>query len=151
MDIDVVKLREEFKDSHLTFKTSDGNVLFIREWKASTPSKTSILIFHGIKAYSEPYNDMLATPLAKTGYQIYGLDLRGHGLSDGNREDLPSKEKLIKDLCETNSFLKEKCEKLIVLGHSLGVVTSIIATNHCLDKFDGLILLSAGRTVREGV
>jgi len=151
MDLDVYKLREDFKEPHYLLTTSDGKVLFIREWKPPKASKVAILFFHGITAYSGAYDNMMATPLAKAGYSIFGLDLRGHGLSDGNRGDCPSKDRLIKDLCETIDFIKKKCEKLIILGHSLGVVSAIIATNHCLDKINGLILLSAGRTTRPGV
>ncbi len=150
LELNIKKLREDFKEPHHLLKASDEATLFIREWKPSSPSKVSILIFHGITGYSGAYSEMVAIPLAKAGFSIFGLDLRGHGLSDGNRGDLPSKDRLVKDLCEAISFVKEKAEKVIVLGHSLGVVSAIIATNYCPEKIDGLILLSAGRTVREG-
>ncbi|MHA1724334.1 MAG: alpha/beta fold hydrolase [Promethearchaeota archaeon] len=123
----------------------------MREWKPASESKTGILIFHGITAYSELYGEMLAKPLIDAGYSAFGLDLRGHGLSEGIRGDYPSKERLIKDLCEVISFIKEQKEKLIILGHSLGVISAVIALYNCKDKIDGLILLSAGRRVREGV
>jgi len=150
MDIDVLKLRESFKEPYEIISTSDGKTLFLREWPPSETSSTAILIFHGITAYSAPYQ-MIGEALSKIGYAVYGLDLRGHGLSEGIRGDYPSKERLIKDLGETISFLKEKHANLIILGHSLGVLTALIASNFYLDQINGLILLSAARTARPGI
>ncbi len=148
--IDMIKLRNEFSEPHYLVSTSDGNVLFLRAWNPPSPSKVAILIFHGITAHSGPYK-MIGDVLSRMGYAIYGLDLRGHGLSDGNRGDYPSKERLIKDIDETIEFLKEKHSTLIILGHSLGVMTAIIASNYFLENINGLILLSGSRTIRPGV
>jgi len=150
MGIEVKKLRANFKEPHHLIVASDGKILFLRAWYPASESKNAILIFHGITAYSEPYK-MIAEPLKKEGYAVFGLDLRGHGFSDGLRGDYPNRERLIKDLCETISFLKQKYSNLIIFGHSLGVVSAIIASNHCIDKIDGLILLSAGTEVKTGV
>jgi len=150
MGIDLVKLREDFKGHHYLVSTSDGKELFLRVWEPENPSKIAILILHGITAYSEPY-EMLGIPLSKIGYTVYGLDLRGHGLSDGIRGDYPSNERLVKDLGESILFLKEKHPALILLGHSLGVITALIASNFYLKEISGLILLSAAREVRPGV
>ena len=150
MGIDLVKLREDFKGPHYLVSTSDGKKLFLRVWEPENPSKIAILILHGITAYSEPY-EMLGIPLSKIGYTVYGLDLRGHGLSDGIRGDYPSNERLVKDLGESILFLKEKHPTLVLLGHSLGVITAVIASNFYLKEISGLILLSAAREVRPGV
>lgn len=150
MGIDLVKLREDFKGPHYLVSTSDGKKLFLRAWEPENPSKIAILILHGITAYSEPY-EMLGIPLSKIGYTVYGLDLRGHGLSDGIRGDYPSNERLVKDLGESILFLKEKHPTLILLGHSLGVITALIASTFYLKEISGLILLSAAREVRPGV
>ncbi|MFW9970519.1 MAG: alpha/beta hydrolase [Candidatus Odinarchaeota archaeon] len=150
MKIDAIKLRNEFTQPHYLISTSDGILLFLRAWTPPTPSKVAILIFHGITAYSGPYK-MIGDVLSRMGYAVYGLDLRGHGLSDGNRGDYPSKERFIKDIGETIQFLKEKHSTLIILGHSLGVMTAIIASNFFLESISGLILLSGARTMREGV
>ena len=84
------------------------------------------------------------------GFSAYGLDLRGHGLSKGPRGDYASKELLIDDLRSTLDFVKSKHEKIVLIGHSLGVITSVIAANEFVGQVDGLILLSAARAVREG-
>jgi pimeloyl-ACP methyl ester carboxylesterase len=151
MELNVSKLREEFKDPHYLINPDDNTTLFLRAWEPSSNLKNiAILIFHGITAYSGPY-ELIAKPLSNSGYSVFGLDLRGHGLSDGNRGDYPNRECLIKDLCTTISFLKNKFPTLTLLGHSLGVMSSIVAVNNCIENIDGLILLSAGREARPGV
>jgi len=150
MGIDLVKLREDFKSPHYLVSTSDGKKLFLRVWEPENPSKIAILILHGITAYSGPY-EMLGVPLSKIGYTVYGLDLRGHGLSDGIRGDYPSDERFVKDLRESILFLKEKHPTLILLGHSLGVITALIASNFYLKEINGLILISAAREAKPGV
>jgi alpha-beta hydrolase superfamily lysophospholipase len=149
--LDIHSLRIEFGEPHSLLTTSDGITLFIREWKPKgAPKETAILILHGITAYSGPY-DMVAGPLASRGFTVYGLDLRGHGLSDGNRGDTPGRERYVKDLCETIAFVKERHSRMVILGHSLGVLSSVMAMESCIDQFDGAILLSAARTARPGI
>jgi acylglycerol lipase len=149
MEKKIEQLRDEFKEPHYLITTSDGKVLFLREWPSNKTNDFAILIFHGITAYSGPYNE-IAKIFNQKGYTVFGLDLRGHGLSDGNRGDYPSKERLLKDLEEVIDFVKSKYSKVILLGHSLGVVTALMAYYKWGDKVDGLILLSAGKAIRPG-
>jgi len=148
--VDVKRYRQDFKDPHYFVSTSDDKILFLRAWASKDATDIAILIFHGITAHSGPYA-MIGEALSKFGFAVYGLDLRGHGLSDGNRGDYPSKERFIKDIGETISFIKKMHNHLLILGHSLGVMTAIYASNHFLEDIDGLILLSGARTIRSGV
>jgi len=150
MEIDVKKLREDFKEPYDLVNTSDGVTLFLRKWEPQSPSNKAILILHGITAYSGPY-EMFGKAISKAGFVAVGLDLRGHGLSDGNRGDYPSKERLINDLVETISYLKKQYSMLLLFGHSLGVLTALITIKNSNEKIDGLILMSAGKTVNPGV
>ena len=152
MALDILSLRNEFEGPHHLITTSDNKVLFLRKWESKNeePKKTAILLFHGITAYSGPYG-LITKPLTELGFDIYGLDLRGHGLSDGNRGDYPSKERLIKDLCETIKFVKQLHPRVVLLGHSLGVLSSVIAFNNCLENIDGAVLLSGARKTRPDV
>ena len=150
MGIDVKKLREDFKEPYEVVTTSDGITLFLRKWESLSPSNKAVLILHGITAYSGPY-EMFGKAIAKAGFTAVGLDLRGHGLSDGNRGDYPSKERLINDLVETIVYLKKKYNSLLLFGHSLGVLTALITKKNSNEKIDGLILLSAGKAINPGV
>lgn len=150
-DIDVAKLRSEYDGPHELVTASDGKTLFVRRWGAKESARASLLIFHGITAYSKPYGPMVAEQLASAGFNVFGMDLRGHGLSDGRRGDYTSPERFVKDLKETVSLVKSKSNKLVVLGHSLGVLSAIAAVNNAPREIDGLVLLSASNRVRTGV
>ncbi|MVM33110.1 alpha/beta fold hydrolase [Spirosoma sp. HMF4905] len=148
-------LRKNFVGAHNQFTTSDGETLFLRRWNPDSiePAKKDIavLIFHGITAYSGPY-DMAGKPLSAGGYTTFGLDYRGHGLSDGNRGDSPGKERWIADLAESVRYVKSLgYPKVIVLGHSLGVASAICAADTVPDEISGLVLLSGAYEGKKGV
>ncbi len=151
MPADVNELRKNFDGPHHLLVASDGLTLFLWKWepRIEHTRKAALLLLHGLTAYCGPYS-MMTEPLAERGFTIYGLDLRGHGLSDGNRGDYPSKDRLVRDICEAIDFVKGRHESVVVIGHSLGVLSSIHAMNHCLQKLSGAILLSGGRFIRPG-
>jgi acylglycerol lipase len=147
--LDVAALRAEFSDPHEIVQTSDGKTLFVRRWGEKANASVSILIFHGITGHSGPYGPMIAQQLSAEGFNVFGMDLRGHGLSDGKRGDYPSKERFDKDLSETVALVKSKSRKLVFLGHSLGVLSAVDAAKSCPKDVDGVILLSAARKLRK--
>ncbi len=51
---------------------------------------------------------------------------------------------------ETVTFLKTKSKKLVTLGHSLGALSAIVATNNSPKEVEGLILLSAAKQIKTG-
>lgn len=148
---DVASLRAAYSGPHELVKTSDGKTLFVRRWDAKEVSPVSILILHGITAHSGPYGPIIAEQLALAGYNVFGMDLRGHGLSDGSRGDYSGKESFVKDLTETVAVVRAKSKRLAVLGHSLGVLSAITAVKNNPTRIDGLVLLSAARKITTGV
>jgi alpha-beta hydrolase superfamily lysophospholipase len=152
---EAANLRQNFKEAHDQFTTTDGETLFLRRWNPDSilPAKKDIavLIFHGITAHSGAY-DMAGRPISSGGYTTFGLDYRGHGLSDGNRGDSPNKERWIADLAESVKFIKSiGFSKVIILGHSLGVASAICATDAVPDEVSGLILLSGAYEGKKGL
>ncbi|MBD3351626.1 MAG: alpha/beta fold hydrolase, partial [Candidatus Lokiarchaeota archaeon] len=103
-------------------------------------------------AYSGPY-EMIGIPVSNAGYPVYGLDYRGHGLSDGTRGDYKSRRQMAQDLIDAVDFVKKGLnhKKLILFGHSLGVAAAILALHHKLDDIMGVILFSAARRFRPEV
>lgn len=148
-------LRQNYTGPHELFTTTDGETLFLRRWNPDTidPAKKDIavLIFHGFTAYSGPYS-MAGIPISKGGYTVFGLDYRGHGLSGGNRGDTPGKERFTADLAEAVKYVRKLgFTKVIVLGHSLGVASAIVAANAVPNDIAGLILLSGAYEGRKGL
>lgn len=149
--IDVASLRDEYKGPHELVSTSDGKTLFVRRWDGRPEASTSVLILHGITAYSGPYGPMVAERISGAGFNVFGLDLRGHGLSDGRRGDYPSEDRLVRDLSETVAMVKRRSRKLVVFGHSLGALAAVIAVKGSPNLIDGLVLVSAAKKIRTGV
>ncbi|HYM40556.1 MAG TPA: alpha/beta fold hydrolase [Thermoplasmata archaeon] len=147
----MAQLREGFTEPHELVHASDGKVLFLRRWDTAARSSTAFLVLHGITAHSGPYGGLLSKELAAAGFPVYGLDLRGHGLSDGRRGDYPSRDRLLADLGEALAFMRTQVPKTVLLGHSLGALNAVVAANAFPDRIDGLVLISAGRQLRRGV
>ncbi len=143
--------RAAYGGPHELVTTSDGKTLFVRRWGSADESPVSVLILHGITAHSGPYGPMIAEQLAAAGFNVFGMDLRGHGLSEGSRGDYPSEDRLVRDLSETVALVKGKSQKLVVLGHSLGALSAVVVFKSSSADIDGLVLMSAARKVRAGV
>ncbi len=95
---------------------------------------------------------MAGIPISAGGYTTFGLDYRGHGLSDGNRGDTPGKDRFIADLAESVKYVKSLgFSKVVVLGHSLGVASAICDTDAVPNAVAGLILLSGAYEGRKGL
>ena len=149
--IDVAKLRAEYQGPHELVSTSDGKTLFVRRWNASKAPLVSVFLLHGITGHSGPYGPIVADQLAESGYNVFGLDLRGHGLSDGRRGDYPSKERFVADLKESVAHVRSKSDKLVIMGHSLGVLAAVVVVKSEPQSADGVVLVSAAKRVRTGV
>jgi len=150
-DIEVARLRAEYQGPHETVSTSDGKTLFVRRWNANREAPVSVLIFHGFTAYSGPYGQIVANQLADSGFDVFCLDFRGHGLSDGRRGDYPNEQRFVDDLKETMALVRPKSRKLVLMGHSLGALAAVVAVKNSPAQVDGLVLASAARQIRPGV
>ena len=147
-------LRTNFPELHHTFTTSDGETLFIRRWDPDTieagKQDIAVLIYHGLTAHSGAY-EMAALPLSEGGYTTFGLDYRGHGLSDGNRGDSPDKERWIADLVESVEYVKSlDFQRVVVLGHSLGVAAAMCVVDAIPEEIAGVVLLSGAYEGKTG-
>ncbi len=151
---EAIKLRHEYSGAHNLMTTSDGDTLFFRRWEPDSvvaeKEDIAVLLFHGITAYSGAY-EMAGVPISEAGYTVFGLDYRGHGLSDGNRGDAPNKERWIADLAESVKFLKTLgYKRVVIMGHSLGVAAAICAANAVPNELAGVILLSGAYESKTG-
>ena len=149
------QLRNEFAGPHHLITTADGQTLFLRRWNPDSvqvgKEHVAVLIFHGITAYSGPY-EMAGKPFSENGYTSFGLDYRGHGLSGGNRGDSPGKDRWIEDLGEAVRYIKGLgFSEVVIVGHSLGVASAICAANLVPEEISGLVLLSGAYEGKKGV
>lgn len=148
------ELRATYSGPHHLFNTSDGETLFMRRWDPDSmeagKEDIAILIFHGITAHSGAY-EMAALPFSEDGYTTFGLDYRGHGLSDGNRGDSPNKERWIADLVESVESVKDiGYHRVVILGHSLGVAAAMCVADAIPEEIAGVVLLSGAYEGKAG-
>ncbi|HKZ69629.1 MAG TPA: lysophospholipase [Anaerolineales bacterium] len=101
-------------------KTKDGLDLFTQSWKAANP-KAIVVLTHGYNDHSGRYLHV-GKALNDGGFSVYAYDLRGHGLSGGQRGHTPSFEHLLDDLGTVieDAKIDAPGKKVFVYGHSMG-------------------------------
>jgi alpha-beta hydrolase superfamily lysophospholipase len=103
-----------------TWKSRDGLELAARGW---TPEKTKAIVclVHGHGEHIGRYRHV-GEALAKAGYMLLAFDLRGHGLSGGQRGHAPSYESLMDDISDLLTEARKRYPGLpmFLYGHSMG-------------------------------
>src|SRR5689334_5211135 len=112
----------------LTVTGNDGESLFYRSWRPiQTAPRAVLLIVPGFKSYSGRYA-WAGAELAKSGYAVYALDLRGRGQSEGRPYVVSDFDEYVEDV-ETVAMAvksKEGDLPLFVAGHSAGAVIALL-------------------------
>jgi alpha-beta hydrolase superfamily lysophospholipase len=115
-----------FKNTQNYFQSStDGAKIFYQKW-IQPKAKKVLVIQHGFGEHSDRYGHIL-DKLSKEGFNVYALDARGHGRSDGKRGHVDQFQYYINDLMELIHIARDeqKVSKINLLGHSLGGVISL--------------------------
>ena len=104
-----------------TINTEDGLALYSQIWDTSSPAKAIVAIIHGLGEHSGRYHD-LAMFLNHHNISVAGLDLRGHGISEGIRGHAPSYDAIMDDIDSFLQLLNQEFTgiPLFLMGHSLG-------------------------------
>ncbi|MGF1728613.1 alpha/beta fold hydrolase [Photobacterium kasasachensis] len=111
----------ELADSFMT-RASDDLALAVRSYIPPSP-KAVFIFYHGGGAHSGVLYNHLAVGLeTKYDIAVYTPDLRGHGDSQGDRGDSPSKQRVWQDISDMIEFVKSKHpgKKVFLGGHSSG-------------------------------
>lgn len=135
-----------------TFRGLGGEELHHRVWRPAGTSGATVVLVHGLAEHSGRY-DHVGRRLAQSGYEVWALDHRGHGLSGGPRTFVERFDVYVADL-ETLRLLAAETAPgpQFVLGHSMG---GTIAVAHALahpSAWAGMVLtapaLSTGEVSR---
>jgi alpha-beta hydrolase superfamily lysophospholipase len=133
-----------------SLKGSDGGARRVRKWLVEEKSEghipATVFIAHGYAEHCGRYRD-LAEALNNAGFNVIGIDHRGHGESEGSRADIPRFEVFCEELltlihAEAGSPGNRK-GKVILLGHSMGGAIATCFACRYPDELDGLILSGA--------
>jgi len=134
------------------FITEDGTPLHHRCWLPVGEPKAVLVLIHGLSEHTGRY-EALGQQLSRAGYAVRGLDLRGHGLSGGDRIFIPSFAVYHDDVAAFLGRVRREHpgKPLFLFGHSMGgLVVALLATQRDLDLC-GLILSAAAVRVSDGV
>lgn len=134
----------------LTLTALDGLALHLVEFAVSQP-KGLVVMLHGLCEHARRHT-ITAQALNRAGWAVLAPDLRGHGLSEGQRGGLADDEAFLKDLALVLDLAAQRHPNLplVVLGHSTGgAVAARFAAELSLPqraawhrRMDGLILSS---------
>ena len=113
-------------------ETQDGLILKTHQWHVDKP-KGIVCLVHGLGEHSGRYANVAAF-LNSIGFSLVSYDLRGHGLSEGQKGHVPRYEMLLDDI---QTFIDAVAEQkddqntpIFLYGHSLGglqVITYLLS------------------------
>ena len=108
-------------DCHTFQLTSaDGTKLHARHWEA-TGARATLLLVHGFGEHSGRYSDF-GQHLSNNGIDVFAVDMRGHGRSDGPRGVIRAYDDFRADLAALFDHVRAKdpARPVVLYGHSMG-------------------------------
>ena len=122
------------------FLLNDGTKVLYRIWKPAADPKALVIIVHGFNSHSG-YYQWVAEQMTSNNYEVFAIDLRGRGNSDGERFYIQDYEDLVHDIDQLVDIAKSTNPGLptFLLGHSAGGVLSAVYTLEHQDKLKGFI------------
>jgi len=110
------------------------------EIPAANSRGEAVLCIHGF-CCSAGIFEYAGRMLSQAGYDVYSVDLPGHGRSSGTRGDLDF-ETCLKSIDQVISEIKKKASRVFILAHSMGSTFALWYAHLFRKSVDGLILLS---------
>ncbi|WP_051133762.1 alpha/beta hydrolase [Leptospira fainei] len=108
--------------------TGVGNTsIYYRSYRSKNASKPRVLVVqHGIGEHGGRYENLLGA-LSGKGYNVYLIDSRGHGKSEGDRGVVTDFNQFLSDLDQLIGIAKQKegVLKVTLMGHSMGALISL--------------------------
>lgn len=132
-----------YKSENRFFTVRDDKNIFA--YKFAEKSDNTIILIHGVGSNAYMYNKTAGLLKEATQAEVYAIDLRGHGQSDGIIGDVDYINQYVDDLADVIRIIrKEKPHgKIIIAGHSMG---GGIALRYAMEKKyeqpDGFLLFA---------
>ncbi len=124
----------------------DGIGLHFARWEPEGTPRAIVFLIHGLGEHTGRYAHV-ADALNGAGIACWGIDLRGHGQSDGPRGHTPSLERLLDDvslMMRQNSRIKPA----FLYGHSLGATLALQFGRLRPEGLSGLVASAAWLRLR---
>jgi alpha-beta hydrolase superfamily lysophospholipase len=106
-------------------QSRDATRLFYRRWPHESP-RAAVAIVHGYAEHSGRY-DHVAAMLGELELDVFAIDVRGHGRSDGVRGHAADYREYTEDLKALLSRMRKEspAQRYVILGHSNGGLISL--------------------------
>ena len=137
------KFPQLYKSEPCKFLMRDSKHLFAQKFVKK--SNTTIIVLHGVLSSSLEMNRTSGLLREDANAEVYAIDLRGHGRSDGTPGDVDYIGQYSDDLADVvKSIKKEEPEnKIILAGHSMGGgIILRYAMRKNVPPVDGYLLLA---------
>ncbi len=99
---------------HIT--TKDGLQLAANEWRPDGTPLMSVMLIHGQGEHMGRYH-LVGETLAENGVRVIGVDLRGHGISEGKRGHV---KRWSDYFCDLDAVAELLPAQYAIIGHSMG-------------------------------
>ncbi len=118
-----------------------GCHIYYQSWQPEEPSHAIVVLVHGLGAHSGVFQNVVEY-LVPQGYEVYALDLRGHGHSEGQRGYINSWKEFREDIRSLlqQIRLQRSCCPYILWGHSLGGTIVLDYALHFPEDIQGVIV-----------
>ena len=126
------------KQSNIRIATSCGHVNVIH-FPSVKFSNKSILCIHGSYCDARIFN-YIASRLSENGFNVYSMDLLGHGKSDGPKGD-PNFDDCLTSINEVIKELRGSSQ-MFILGHSLGCTFALWYAHNFKNSINGVIVMA---------
>ncbi len=119
---------------------ADGR-LYYRSWSSDGPARGEAIIAHGFAEHSGRYGHV-AKVLTAAGVNVWALDHRGHGQSEGERGNIESVGSAVADLDLYVDLVASTSSgrPTYLVGHSMGGFISAAYAEEHQDRLAGLVL-----------
>jgi long-chain acyl-CoA synthetase len=119
----------------------EGCHLYYQSWQPEGISSAIVLLVHGLGAHSGVFQNV-ADYLVPQGYEVYALDLRGHGRSEGQRGYIDRWQEFREDIHILLQQIRSQraCCPYILWGHSLGGTVVLDYILHFPENIHGAIV-----------
>lgn len=136
-------LEQPNKTQNHYFITRDKKKIFAYKFPKKSPN--TIILIHGVKSKAYLHNKMAGLLQKATQAEVYAIDLRGHGKSDGVDGDVDYINQYADDLADIVKIIRRTKPngKIIIAGHSMGGGVALNYTMLNVNvKIDGLLLFA---------
>ncbi|WP_425215226.1 alpha/beta fold hydrolase [Tumidithrix helvetica] len=119
----------------------EGCHLYYQSWQPEGLSQAIVVLVHGLGSHSGVFQNVVDY-LVPQGYEVYALDLRGHGRSEGQRGYINRWQEFREDLHLLFQQIRSQraCCSYILWGHSLGGTIVLDYILHYPDNIRGAIV-----------